>query len=80
MNRRGFLCSLPAVAVLIPKMTETVITHIDKENKVVTLGRELRIPLELRPGGKLGHFDPEGGSLGPGSNYYIKDLQVPEGW
>lgn len=28
--------------------------------------REMRVPLEIRPGGNSGHFDPDGGSLGRG--------------
>ncbi len=28
--------------------------------------RDMRIPLELRPGGRFGHFDPDGGDMGRG--------------
>jgi hypothetical protein len=28
--------------------------------------RDMRVPLELRPGGRFGHFDPAGGDLGRG--------------
>lgn len=33
----------------------------------VISSRDMRIPLELRPGGKFGQFDSDGGSLGRGS-------------
>lgn len=41
---------------------------IDKSAEVeVISSRDMRIPQELRPGGKYGYYDPNGGSLGRGS-------------
>lgn len=45
-------------------------------------------PIEEKPTGQFGFYDPEGGTLGPGSPYYgtprfnayISNLSVPEGW
>lgn len=39
---------------------------IEKRNVEVISSRDMRIPLELRPGGKFGHYDPDGGDLGRG--------------
>ena len=39
---------------------------IEKRNVEVVSNRDMRIPLELRPGGNFGHYDPDGGDLGRG--------------
>jgi len=39
---------------------------IEKRDVEVISSRDMRLPLELRPGGYFGHFDPDGGSMGPG--------------
>lgn len=42
--------------------------HIKKAGDVEVVSyREMRIPLELRPGGKFQYFNPDGGDLGRGS-------------
>lgn len=33
--------------------------------------RDMRIPLELRPGGYFGHYDPDGGDLGRGAGSFF---------
>jgi len=40
--------------------------QIEKKNVEVISGRDMRIPLEIRPGGKTGYYEPDGGDLGRG--------------
>ncbi len=42
-------------------------SSIEKRNVEVISSRDMRIPLEMRPGGKFGHYDPDGGDLGRGT-------------
>lgn len=46
---------------------DTFYGMLEKKNVEVISGRDMRIPLELRPGGKFGYWDPNGGALGRGS-------------
>lgn len=39
--------------------------------------RDMRAPLQLRPGGKFGHYDPDGGSLGRGSAQQYDKAIIP---
>lgn len=41
-------------------------SHIKKRNVEKISNRQMRIPLELRPGGAFGYFNPDGGDLGRG--------------
>lgn len=41
-------------------------TNIQKKNVEKISYRQMRIPLNLRPGGNFGYFDPNGGDLGRG--------------
>ena len=41
-------------------------SNIEKRNVEKISNRLMRVPLELRPGGNFGYFDPEGGDLGRG--------------
>jgi hypothetical protein len=45
----------------------TFIQTILKRPATETSSRDMRVPLELRPGGKFGHFNPDGGGLGRGT-------------
>lgn len=45
---------------------DTFYSFIEKRPVQVISERDMRIPLELRPGGKFGHFDADGGDLGRG--------------
>ena len=45
---------------------DTFYSFIEKRPVQVVSERQMRIPLELRPGGKFGHFDSDGGDLGRG--------------
>lgn len=40
--------------------------NIKKRDVEVVSYREMRVPLELRPGGSFGYFDPNGGDMGRG--------------
>lgn len=40
--------------------------EIEKRPAEVVSARDMRIPLEMRPGGNFGHFDPAGGDMGRG--------------
>lgn len=47
---------------------DTFYGRVDKESNIERIsGRDMRIPLKLRPGGYFGHFDPDGGDLGIGA-------------
>lgn len=53
----------------LPKLYETEDTFfslIEKKNVEEVSKRDMRIPMELRPGGYFGHYDPDGGDLGLG--------------
>jgi hypothetical protein len=41
-------------------------SSVEKRDVEVMSARDMRIPLELRPGGQFGQFDPDGGDLGVG--------------
>lgn len=56
----------PKVPLLFER-EDTFYSKIEKKNVEVISARDMRIPLELRPGGNPGHFDPAGGTLGKGS-------------
>lgn len=54
-----------AIPVLFER-EDTFYSFIEKRPVDVVSERDMRIPLELRPGGKFGHFDADGGDLGRG--------------
>lgn len=54
-----------AIPVLFER-EDTFYSFIEKRPVQVVSERDMRIPLELRPGGKFGHFDSDGGDLGRG--------------
>jgi hypothetical protein len=57
---------LPDVQTLFERDC-TYYAWVDKGTDVeVISGRDMRIPLELRPGGYYGYFNPDGGGLGRG--------------
>ena len=60
---------LERVAPKVPTLFErddTFFSVIEKRPVEVISARDMRIPLELRPGGKFGYFNPDGGDLGRG--------------
>lgn len=56
---------LPKVPTLFDR-DDVFYSHIEKRPVEVISARDMRIPLELRPGGYFGYFDPENGDLGVG--------------
>src|SRR5574343_203114 len=57
------------VSSILPTLFErddTFFASIEKRPVEVISERNMRIPLELRPGGKPGHWNPDGGALGRG--------------
>jgi hypothetical protein len=60
---------LERVAGDVPTLFErddTFFSQIEKRPVEVISPRDMRIPLEIRPGGKTRHWDPEGGDMGRG--------------
>jgi len=55
----------PTVPILFER-DDTFYSQIEKRPVEVISPRDMRVPLELRPGGKPGHFNPDGGDLGRG--------------
>lgn len=63
---------LERVSKKLPVLFErdsTFYSQIEKSTSAETVSnREMRVPLELRPGGRPGHYDPNGGDLGRGDS------------
>ena len=55
---------LPKVPTLFDR-DDVFYSQLDKKPVEVISSRDMRIPLELRPGGKTGYYDPDGGDMGP---------------
>ena len=78
MKRRGFLKVLGVVApvaAVAPKILEQTPAPAKDSTDLffspkteVYEARNIRVPLQLRPGGRFGHFNPEGGELSRGSS------------
>lgn len=45
---------------------DTWYSQIEKKNVEIVSDRDMRVPLEIRPGGNFGMFDPDGGDMGRG--------------
>ena len=61
---------LERVAPKVPTLFErddVFYSKIEKRQVEVISSRDMRIPLELRPGGDFGYYDPDGGDLGRGT-------------
>lgn len=43
---------------------------VGKKEAEVVSNRDMRAPMKLRPGGKFGHYNPEGGDMGRGGGTY----------
>lgn len=57
---------------------DTFIREIEKRGDVETVGaKDMRIPLELRPGGKFGHFEPDHGDMGLGGGPIFDKATIP---
>ena len=57
---------LPNVPTLFDR-EGTFYRELERRPVEIVSKRDMRIPLELRPGGNFGHFDPDGGDLGRGT-------------
>src|SRR4029077_20044580 len=57
---------------VLPKVTtvfesdDTFFGNIKKRDVEIVSYREMRAPMELRPGGRFSYFNPDGGDLGRG--------------
>ena len=56
---------LPKVPTLFDR-DDVFYSSLEKRPVEVISSRDMRVPLELRPGGKFGYYDPDGGDLGRG--------------
>lgn len=55
-----------------PVETPSIADELEKIEPQIVSCRDMRVPLEIRPGGKFGYFDPEGGSLGRGVETFFQ--------
>ena len=55
---------------------DTFYSLLEKRPVTVVSNKAMRIPLELRPGGYFGHFDPNGGDLGRGSGPTFSEATI----
>ena len=56
---------LPKVPTLFDR-DDVFYSSLDKRPVEVISSRDMRVPLELRPGGKFGYYNPDGGDMGRG--------------
>jgi hypothetical protein len=79
-NTQTVALQLEKVRSKVPLMYErddVLFAKIQKSGDVERVSsRNMRIPLQLRPGGKAGHYDPDGGDLGRGSGTTYEVAQV----
>ena len=61
---------LPKVPTLFDR-DDTFYSSLEKRPVEVISSRDMRIPLELRPGGKTGYYNPDGQDLGRGDMPYF---------
>lgn len=57
---------LPKIRVLFER-DDNFYANIKKRNVEKISNRQMRVPLEIRPGGKFQYFNPDGGDMGRGS-------------
>lgn len=67
----------PKLATLFDRDSTFFSTIEKKADAVPVSGRDMRVPLELRPGGNFGHYDPDGGDLGLGDGPTFDKGTVP---
>lgn len=66
----------PKLATLFDR-DATFYSTIEKREGEKVSARDMRVPLELRPGGLFGHYDPDGGDLGLGDGPTFDKGTVP---
>lgn len=54
----------------------TFYSKVEKKNVETVSNKAMRVPLEIRPGGKARHFNPEGGALGLGTGPTFEQATV----
>jgi len=70
---------IEAIEKKLPVMFDrenTFYSMIEKRPATTVSNKSMRIPLELRPGGYFGHFDPDGGDLGRGGGTSFDEATV----
>jgi len=70
---------LERVDTKVPTLFErddTTYAMIEKRNVEMISSRDMRIPLELRPGGDFGAYDPDGGDLGRGTAPFLDKATI----
>jgi hypothetical protein len=71
---------LEAVDKRVPALFDrdaTFFADVEKRPVEKVSNRDMRVPLELRPGGRFGHFDPDGGDMGRGDGPSFDKALVP---
>lgn len=57
---------------------DTFLSEVEKRGDVEEVGaKDMRAPLELRPGGKFGHFEPDHGDMGLGGGPVFDKALIP---
>ena len=56
---------------------DTFFSFVERRPVEVVNSRDMRAPLELRPGGNFGHFDADGGDLGRGDGPVFDKALIP---
>lgn len=67
----------PKIATIFEREGTFWSTVVGKKAGVEVSARDARVPLEIRPGGKFGHFNPDGGGLGRGTGPKFDKGLVP---
>lgn len=67
----------PKLATLFDRDSTYYSTIEKRADAVPVSARDMRVPLELRPGGNFGHYDPDGGDLGLGDGPTFDKGTVP---
>ena len=69
-NERVLAVQLERVRDKVPTLfdrDDVFYAHLRKRPRDIVSTRQMRIPLAIRPGGRFGHYDPDGGDMGRGS-------------
>jgi hypothetical protein len=61
---------------LLLERDDTWFSQVEKKDVEQVSARDMRVPLELRPGGNFGYFDPDGGDLGQGDGPTISAATI----
>lgn len=61
---------------LLLERDDTWFSNVEKKDVEQVSARDMRVPLELRPGGNFGYFDPDGGDLGTGDGPTISAATI----